>query len=177
MSRAYIELIHDEFVNVVWPIVWPGSEPVPHERFRYTDLLESAVSRPFQTFGGEELYPTIFGKAAALFHSLVSNHCFQDGNKRTAVIAIDQFFAVNDYILTLMSAKVYVLAKDVATHNERGISTREVLDHLEKTFEQQAVSFEVLSEAHNPDLVELLKVYTEIRQFIRESPLNQELAP
>jgi death-on-curing protein len=44
--------------------------------------LQSAVARPQMTFGGEDLYPDIEDKAAALMHSLVMNHPFVDGNKR-----------------------------------------------------------------------------------------------
>src|SRR5438309_3746270 len=51
-------------------------------------LLESAIARPFQTFGGEELYKTPFDKAAALGESLIINHPFVDGNKRTGFLAI-----------------------------------------------------------------------------------------
>ena len=50
-------------------------------------MLHSAVARPFATFGEQELYPTDFEKAAALFHSLIKNHPFMDGTKRTAFAA------------------------------------------------------------------------------------------
>ncbi len=46
-------------------------------------LLESAIARPFQTFDGGDLYPTIIEKVAALGESLIINHPFVDGNKRT----------------------------------------------------------------------------------------------
>ena len=46
--------------------------------------LESAQARPAATFGGEDLYPDIADKAAALMHSLALNHPFVDGNKRVA---------------------------------------------------------------------------------------------
>jgi len=46
--------------------------------------LHAAVARPFATFGGTELYPSDFEKAAALFHSLIKSHPFMDGTKRTA---------------------------------------------------------------------------------------------
>jgi death-on-curing protein len=49
--------------------------------------LLSAIARPFQTFGGDDLYATSFLKAAALLHSLCNNHPFVDGNKRTALVA------------------------------------------------------------------------------------------
>ena len=58
-------------------------------------LLESSVYRPGSTFGGEELYPTIFDKAAALTHSLLLNHPFVDGNKRTAVASMVLFLEAN----------------------------------------------------------------------------------
>jgi death-on-curing protein len=48
--------------------------------------LPSALARPFQTFGGQDLYPTVFDKAGALLHSVCNNHPFVDGNKRTAIV-------------------------------------------------------------------------------------------
>jgi death-on-curing protein len=49
-------------------------------------VLESAINRPYQTFDGQELYPSPIDKAAAIFESLISNHPFIDGNKRTAYV-------------------------------------------------------------------------------------------
>src|SRR4030067_973475 len=51
---------------------------------REARLLHAAVARPFATFEGQDLYPTDFDKAAALFHSLIKSHPFLDGTKRTA---------------------------------------------------------------------------------------------
>jgi len=48
--------------------------------------LESAVNRPYQTFDGKDLYPDPVAKAAAIFESIISNHPFVDGNKRTAFV-------------------------------------------------------------------------------------------
>ena len=48
--------------------------------------LESAINRPYQTFDQKELYPDPILKAAAIFESLISNHPFIDGNKRTAYV-------------------------------------------------------------------------------------------
>lgn len=50
---------------------------------REPELLASAIARPFQTFGGEDLYPTSIDKSAAILESIVRNHPFLDGNKRT----------------------------------------------------------------------------------------------
>lgn len=62
-------------------------------------LIESAVNTPFQTFGGQSLYPSVFDKAARLFFGLVRNHGFIDGNKRVALHATELFLNLNDYLL------------------------------------------------------------------------------
>lgn len=59
--------------------------------------LESAVAQPRVTFGGEELYPTVVGKAAALGYSLIQNHPFIDGNKRTGHAAMEMFLILNGF--------------------------------------------------------------------------------
>jgi death-on-curing protein len=53
---------------------------------RDEELLDSALNRPFQTFDGAELYPTPIDKAAAILESVVKNHPFSDGNKRTGYV-------------------------------------------------------------------------------------------
>lgn len=58
--------------------------------------VEAAVARPQMTFGGEDLYPEIADKAAALMHSLVMNHPFVDGNKRVGAHACILFLLAND---------------------------------------------------------------------------------
>lgn len=58
-------------------------------------LLESAVLRPQATFDGQDLYPNLNIKAAALVHSLLLNHVFTDGNKRTATISMIEFLILN----------------------------------------------------------------------------------
>jgi death on curing protein len=57
--------------------------------------LESAVAQPQMTFGGEDLYPTVVDKAAALGFSLVMNHPFVDGNKRIGHAAMETFLVLN----------------------------------------------------------------------------------
>ena len=63
--------------------------------------LEAALARPFATFDGEDLYPDTAAKAAALMHSLVSNHPFVDGNKRVGAAAAELFLDVNGWRLTV----------------------------------------------------------------------------
>lgn len=57
--------------------------------------LESAVAQPEASFGGEELYPDLASKAAALGHSLIQNHPFVDGNKRVGHAAMEVFLLLN----------------------------------------------------------------------------------
>ena len=61
--------------------------------------LEAAAARPAMTFGGEDLYPDIPAKAAAVMHSLVMNHPYLDGNKRIAVNVAEFFLELNGYRL------------------------------------------------------------------------------
>jgi death-on-curing protein len=52
-------------------------------------LLESALARPFQSFDGIDLYPSPIHKAAAMLESIVRNHPFLDGNKRTGFVLMN----------------------------------------------------------------------------------------
>jgi death-on-curing protein len=59
--------------------------------------LESAVAQPLASFSGRELYPSAAEKAAALCFSLVANHPFIDGNKRTAHASMEAFLMLNGF--------------------------------------------------------------------------------
>jgi len=59
--------------------------------------LESALAQPRMTFAGTELYPSIVDKAAALGYSLIQNHPFLDGNKRTGHAAMEVFLLLNGF--------------------------------------------------------------------------------
>ncbi len=59
--------------------------------------LEAALAQPRMTFGGEDLYPTVVEKAAALGFSLVMNHPFADGNKRLGHAAMAVFLYLNSH--------------------------------------------------------------------------------
>jgi death on curing protein len=73
---------------------------------RELNLLLSAVARPQATFGGQELYPDLFSKSAALLESLIGNHAFVDGNKRTAITAVGLLLRLNGYRLTASNREV-----------------------------------------------------------------------
>lgn len=58
-------------------------------------LLESAIAQPLMTFGGEDLYPSVIEKAVAMGFSIIMNHPFVDGNKRTGHAAMEVFLILN----------------------------------------------------------------------------------
>jgi death on curing protein len=64
---------------------------------RERGALEAAAARPAATFGGDDLYPDVPAKTAALMHSLVLNHPFVDGNKRVGAHAALLFAAANGF--------------------------------------------------------------------------------
>ncbi len=98
--------IHDDMVDR-----YGGSHGL-----RDLGLLQSALGRPQASFGGEDLYPTIFDKASALFHSLIFNHPFVDGNKRTSFTATARFLSLNGY--ELKGSKDELLQFPLSVENE-----------------------------------------------------------
>ncbi len=77
-------------------------------------LLESALARPRAAVMGEDAYPTIHDKAAALMHSLARNRALVDGNKRLALAATLAFYGLNGLRLTLTNDEAYDLIISIA---------------------------------------------------------------
>ena len=82
---------------------------------RDAGLLESAAARPWSTAFGEDVYPSIHGKAAALLHSVARNHALVDGNKRLALAATIAFYGLNGFRLTLSNDEAYDLVIAVSS--------------------------------------------------------------
>ena len=78
-------------------------------------LLEAAAARPQATVFGDDAYPGLDAKAAALLHSLARNHALLDGNKRLSLAALIAFYGVNGRRLTLTNDGAYDLVIAVAT--------------------------------------------------------------
>lgn len=81
---------------------------------RDTSLLESALNAPFQTFGDEELYPSINEKASRLCYGLIKNHPFIDGNKRIGVYAMLVFLELNNLNLNFSDEEIINIALKTA---------------------------------------------------------------
>lgn len=77
-------------------------------------LIESALLRPRATVFGNEAYPTLDLKAAAMLHSLARNHPLLDGNKRLALAGAIAFFGMNGQRLALTNDEAYDLVMQVA---------------------------------------------------------------
>ncbi len=137
LGAPFVEYIHDELLQQFWP----ASESIGALGVKNRDLLESAVGRPFQSAFGQDIYPTVIDKAAALFHSLVANHPFHDGNKRTAVVSLQHFLLANGFLPLLSNQDFYELAKSTASYRERGVSHDEALDEIRKKLTTGTASF------------------------------------
>ena len=79
--------------------------------------LEAALAQPRMTFAGEELYPTIVEKASALGYSLIQNHPFVDGNKRTGHAAMEVFLLLNGYEIKASVEEQERLIMSIASGN------------------------------------------------------------
>lgn len=88
LTPQQVLAIHDQMIKRF------GGSP----GIRDLGLVQSAVARPQASFDGCDLYPTLFEKAA-LLQSLLKNHPFVDGNKRTALTSVGIFLAMNGYSL------------------------------------------------------------------------------
>lgn len=77
-------------------------------------LLDSAMARPRSSAFGQDAYPELPLKAAALLHSLVGNHALVDGNKRLGWLATVTFLGINGFEVNLSDDDAYQLVWDVA---------------------------------------------------------------
>jgi death on curing protein len=79
-------------------------------------MLQSAVARPQATYNGQDLYSNLFLKAAALLESLIGNHAFIDGNKRTAITSAGLFLHLNSYRLKANNQQLETFTLECALH-------------------------------------------------------------
>ncbi len=77
--------------------------------------LESALTRPFQTFEDKDLYPNIIDKAAALIESLLMNHPFIDGNKRTGYVIMRMYLINNGRDIIATQEKKFEFVINIAS--------------------------------------------------------------
>ena len=78
-------------------------------------LLLSALEAPYQSFGGEDLFPTLLEKSVRLGYGLVANHPFVDGNKRIGILVMLSFMELNGIDVTFTDEEVVDMAMGVAS--------------------------------------------------------------
>jgi death-on-curing protein len=105
LNRKFIDTLHALSIHR-----YGGSIGIRDE-----GMLESAIARPFQTFGGEELYPTVFEKTAAIGQSLIMNHPYVDGNKRTGLLAMIAMLELFGYELIADPEDTYQMTIKIST--------------------------------------------------------------
>ena len=94
-------------------------------------LLDSALQSPFQTFDGEDLFPSVQAKAARLGYGLIKNHCMIDGNKRIGAHSMLVLLALNGIELKYTQKELYEMILEVAS------GEKEYDDLLEWVLEHQ----------------------------------------
>jgi death on curing protein len=99
------------------------------EGIRDENLLESVLSHPDASYGGEYVHKDLFHMAAAYGFHLCQNHPFYDGNKRTALIAMYTFLYVNGYQIVADKKSLYAIMMDLA---QGEVTKDELRDYLKK---------------------------------------------
>lgn len=94
-----------------------SEDPISPTGIKEMNTIESAAARPLATAGGRDAYPTVFLKAAALFHSIASNHSFHNGNKRAALLSTLYYLSEHGYWLDRCDDdEMYEFTRRLAAH-------------------------------------------------------------
>ncbi len=109
LSKRQILLIHEQLIRETG-----GSQGLRDE-----DLLESALAAPFQSFDGEDAFPSIYQKAARLGYGLIKNHPFVDGNKRIGTHIMLVFLALNDITLAYTQEELTQIILAIAASEKK----------------------------------------------------------
>ena len=120
LSKEQVLLLHTQLIEE-----FGGTDGV-----RDYNLLDPALETPFQSFAGEELYPTIQAKAARLGYGLIKNHTMLDGNKRIGAHAMLVFLALNGIEMKYTQKELYETVLSVGAGSlEYDDLLQWVLDH------------------------------------------------
>jgi death-on-curing protein len=123
LSAETILVLHSEVVDATG-----GSHGV-----REVGLLAAISDKPRAAFGGVDLYPNVFTKAAVYLESIVNYHVFIDGNKRTGITVCARFLYENNHELTATNRQVEEFVLSVATEKKDiGIVVEWLKKHTQK---------------------------------------------
>jgi len=131
-----VKYLHHKELILINAMLIRRYSPGEQMRVKDTALLDSAINRPKQSAFGEEAYPTIWLKTAALYSSIAQNHAFHNANKRTAMAAMKQFLWVNSYqfVAPQIEAENYTVN---LVKTKPPIEIQEVAEWIEKHSEEK----------------------------------------
>jgi prophage maintenance system killer protein len=139
------------------------SDPIAPAGVRSQPLLDSAAGRSSTGMGGYLKYPTVEMAAAALMHSIVHNHPFYNGNKRTALVSMLAFLDENGLILISSQTEVFRWTVRVAAH-KLGAST---YDGNQSDVEVQLMTEWLVSKCRNVQAGERVITFAELRRRLQ----------
>ncbi len=174
MDIKQITFIHEYLVKYFHD----KEDPISPPGIKNEGTLASAVQRPFMSVGGKDAYIGVFNKSAALFHSLINNHSFHNGNKRTALLASLAYLGDNGYWVTIPSDDdMFEFTRQAAAHElsenredelaiisdwfKNNSRRRKIGEHMLKFHELREIlygfGFEFGNDSSNGRAVELIK--------------------
>lgn len=112
LTEAEVTAIH----NALVADCQDHHDPISPPGIKSQALLQSAIGRPLTAIGQTAKYPTVEMAAAALFHALVHNHAFHNGNKRTALVVLLVFLDENGFAMTCDEDALFKLVLQLAQH-------------------------------------------------------------
>lgn len=113
MDRELVESIHHYLVDHFAE----SDDPLEPSGVKDFTLLESACARPFQTVNGRDAYATEYEKGAVIFHGIISNHCFHNGNKRTGLLSALYYLGENNiWVDRCNDDDMYEFTRQIAAH-------------------------------------------------------------
>ena len=113
LSVDDVEAIHNELVTEFLD----SNDPISPPGVRDENLLGSAVSRPLTSIGEFRKYPSVEMAGAALLHSIIHNHAFHNGNKRTALVSVLAFLDLNGMLVTCGEQDLFKLVIRITQHS------------------------------------------------------------
>jgi death on curing protein len=132
-----------------------SDDPISPPGIKSSELLESAIARPFMTVAGKDAYPETMDKAAVLFHAIICNHTFHNGNKRAALLLTMCYLDEAGYWLDKCSdIDLYEFTRKTAAHEiakDRKDEIKTIKAFLKKNsrkrkIEEQQLTYHALSQ-------------------------------
>lgn len=114
-ETIYLDHLSVEYICTdIFAFIQVTRDPAPDYTDAYPDKLDQVLSIPMKTFGGVDLYGTLWIKAACYLYFFIKLHPFPNGNKRIAIVATLVFLRLNGYTIEMPEAALYEFSRQVA---------------------------------------------------------------